>query len=57
MLSAAVNELSTHTGYGKKCGELLRQYWQPSVVVIKLTKERSVRAVTMLGENLVLSPC
>ena len=57
MLSAVINEPNTHAGYGTKCVRLLGQYWQPSVVVIKLTKERSVRAVTMLGENLVLSPC
>lgn len=54
MLSAEINQLITETGPTTKCGNLLRQYWQPAALTIELETERPVRPVKLLGEDLVL---
>ena len=54
MLSAEINRLITQTGPDTKCGDLLRQYWQPAALTVELDDERPVRPVTLLGEDLVL---
>jgi len=54
MLSAEINRLITQTGPDTKCGDLLRQYWQPAALTVELDGERPVRPVTLLGEDLVL---
>lgn len=54
MLSAEINELITQTGPGTKCGDLLRQYWQPAALTVELDTSRPVLPVRLLGENLVL---
>ena len=54
MLSAEINQLITKTGPETKCGELLRQYWQPAALTVELEGERPVRPVRLLGEDLVL---
>jgi phthalate 4,5-dioxygenase oxygenase subunit len=54
MLSAEQNELMTRIGPGTPAGELLRNYWQPVALVEELREPRPVKAVRLLGEDLVL---
>lgn len=54
MLSAAQNELVTRTGPGTGAGELMRRYWQPAGLTEELAGARPAKAVTLLGEELVL---
>lgn len=54
MLSAEMNQRITRTGAGTPCGELLRRYWQPVALVEELDGPRPVKAVRLLGEDLVL---
>ncbi|OZM76222.1 aromatic ring-hydroxylating dioxygenase subunit alpha [Pseudonocardia sp. MH-G8] len=54
MLSREDNELLTRTGRDTACGRLLRAYWQPAALVSELPAERPVKAVRLLGEDLVL---
>ncbi|GIJ62217.1 Rieske 2Fe-2S domain-containing protein [Virgisporangium aurantiacum] len=53
MLSAERNERLTRVGRGTPMGELLRRYWHPVAPVLEL-RERRVKAVRLLGEDLVL---
>jgi nitrite reductase/ring-hydroxylating ferredoxin subunit len=54
MIGAEQNDLMTHVGAGTPCGRLLRRYWQPVALTDELAKERPVKAVRVLGEDLVL---
>ncbi|OGA61564.1 MAG: ring-hydroxylating oxygenase subunit alpha [Betaproteobacteria bacterium RIFCSPLOWO2_12_FULL_65_14] len=54
MISAEQNELMTRIGRGTPAGELLRNYWQPVALVDELQGPRPVKAVRVLGEDLVL---
>jgi phthalate 4,5-dioxygenase len=54
MISAAQNELMTRVGAGTPCGKLLRRYWQPVALRDEMTGPRPVKAVRILGEDLVL---
>jgi phenylpropionate dioxygenase-like ring-hydroxylating dioxygenase large terminal subunit len=54
MISAEQNELMTRIGRGTPAGELLRKYWQPVALVDELEISRPVKAVRVLGEDLVL---
>ncbi len=54
MLTAEQNELVTRTAPGTACGGLLRRYWQPVALAEELGAERPVKAVRVLGEDLVL---
>ncbi|HEX2197324.1 MAG TPA: aromatic ring-hydroxylating dioxygenase subunit alpha [Burkholderiales bacterium] len=54
MISAEQNELMTRIGPGTPAGALLRNYWQPVALVDELQGPRPVKAVKVLGENLVL---
>lgn len=54
MLTREENLLVTQTGPQTPAGELLRRYWQPAALVEELPSERPLKAVTLLGENLVL---
>jgi phenylpropionate dioxygenase-like ring-hydroxylating dioxygenase large terminal subunit len=54
MLSAVQNQLVTQTGADTPAGALLRRYWQPAALSEELAGERPVRAVRLLGEDLVL---
>jgi phthalate 4,5-dioxygenase len=54
MISAEQNELMTRIGPGTPAGELLRNYWQPVALVDELHGPRPVKAVRVLGEDLVL---
>src|SRR5688572_30006006 len=54
MISAEQNELMTRIGGGTPAGRLLRNYWQPVALVDEMHSNRPVKAVRLLGENLVL---
>jgi phthalate 4,5-dioxygenase len=54
MISAEQNELMTRIAPGTPAGALLRNYWQPVALVEELDGPRAVKAVRVLGENLVL---
>lgn len=54
MLSAEQNELMTRSAPGTAAGNLLRRYWQPAALVDELAGNRPVKAVRLLGENLVI---
>ncbi|HEY1268959.1 MAG TPA: Rieske 2Fe-2S domain-containing protein [Candidatus Binatia bacterium] len=54
MLSREENEYLTRVGRGAPAGELLRRYWHPIAVAGELTSEQPIKAVRILGENLVV---
>jgi phenylpropionate dioxygenase-like ring-hydroxylating dioxygenase large terminal subunit len=54
MISAEQNELMTRIGPGTPAGALLRSYWQPVALAEELQAARAVKAVRLLGEDLVL---
>ena len=54
MLSREDNELVTRTGPGTACGSLMRGYWQPAALTEELDGDRPVKAVRLMGEDLVL---
>ena len=54
MISAEQNELMTRIGAGTPAGKLLRNYWQPVALVDEMQTGRPVKAIRLLGENLVL---
>ncbi len=54
MLTPEENALLTQVGTGTPCGELLRRYWQPVCYVGELTAAEPRKAVTVMGEELVI---
>jgi 5,5'-dehydrodivanillate O-demethylase len=54
MLTREENELLTRVSRGTPCGELLRRYWHPVAAVGELTEEKPIKAVKILGEELVV---
>lgn len=54
MLSAQDNALLTQIGPGTPCGELMRRYWMPVATASEITEDTPVKAVRILGEDLVL---
>src|ERR1700721_629235 len=54
MMSQEQNDLITRTGPKDACGKLMRMYWQPAALVDELQGPRPVKAVKLLGEDLVL---
>jgi 5,5'-dehydrodivanillate O-demethylase oxygenase subunit len=54
MLTREENELLTRVDPGTPGGELLRRYWQPVAPAAELTAEKPIKAVRLLGEDLVL---
>src|SRR5438045_205336 len=54
MMSQEQNDLITRTGAKDPCGKLMRMYWQPAALVDELQGPRPIRAVKLLGEDLVL---
>jgi 5,5'-dehydrodivanillate O-demethylase len=54
MLSREENDYLTRVGPGTPAGELLRRYWHPIAVAGELTSEQPIKAVRILGENLVV---
>jgi phenylpropionate dioxygenase-like ring-hydroxylating dioxygenase large terminal subunit len=54
MITPEQNELMMRGGPGTPAGRLLRMYWQPAALVDELQGPRPVKAVRLLGEDLVL---
>src|ERR1700748_2327905 len=54
MMSQEQNDLITRTGPKAPCGKLMRMYWQPAALLDELQGPRPVKAIKLLGENLVL---
>ena len=54
MVTHAENETMTRVGRGTPAGEMLRRYWHPVAVAGELTEEKPTKAVTLLGEKLVV---
>lgn len=54
MLTREENELLTQVSRGTPCGELLRRYWHPVAAAAELTDEKPIRAVKIMGEELVV---
>ncbi len=54
MLTTEQNALMTQSGPDTPAGRLLRMYWQPAALAEELQEPRPVRAIRLLGEDLVL---
>jgi phenylpropionate dioxygenase-like ring-hydroxylating dioxygenase large terminal subunit len=54
MMTAQQNELITRIGPGTPAGKLMRLYWQPAALAEELAGPRPVKAVRLLGQDLVL---
>jgi phthalate 4,5-dioxygenase len=54
MMSHEQNERLVRVGPGTPCGTLQRHYWQPVALSEELVSERPLRAVRVLGQDLVL---
>ena len=54
MLTLDENELLTCVSRGTPAGELLRRYWHPVAAAGELTEKEPIRAVKILGEELVV---
>jgi 5,5'-dehydrodivanillate O-demethylase len=54
MLTREENQFLTQVGRGTPCGELLRRYWHPVAAAAELTREKPIRAVRILREELVV---
>lgn len=54
MLTREENELLTRVGPGTPGGELLRRYWHPVMASGELTPEKPIKALRILGEDLVM---
>jgi phthalate 4,5-dioxygenase oxygenase subunit len=54
MISAEQNELMTRIGAEQPAGKLLQRYWQPVALSDELAGQRPVKAVKVLGQDLVL---
>jgi phenylpropionate dioxygenase-like ring-hydroxylating dioxygenase large terminal subunit len=54
MMSAEQNDLMTKTGPAAPAGALLRRYWQPAALSEELEGDRPIKAIRLLGQNVVL---
>src|SRR5246127_123230 len=54
MMSAEQNALITLTSPGTPAGRLMRAYWQPAALTEELSPERPIKAICLLGQDLVL---
>jgi len=54
MMSVEQNDLMTKTGPGAPAGALLRRYWQPAALLEELPDDRPIKAIRLLGQNVVL---
>jgi phthalate 4,5-dioxygenase oxygenase subunit len=54
MMSVEQNELMTKTGPATPAGALLRRYWQPAALSAELAGEKPIRALRLLGQEVVL---
>lgn len=54
MLTQEQNDFMTRVGPGAPAGKLLRRYWQPLALADELAGERPLKAVKLLGQDMVL---
>jgi phthalate 4,5-dioxygenase oxygenase subunit len=54
MMTQQQNDLLTRTGADSAGGQLLRRFWQPIAIAEELAVARPVKAVRVLGQDLVL---
>jgi nitrite reductase/ring-hydroxylating ferredoxin subunit len=54
MISQQQNDLMTRVGPGTAAGTLLRRYWQPVALAEELAGPRPLKAVKLMGQELVL---
>jgi len=54
MINAEKNALMTQVGPDRPAGRLLRAYWQPVALADELDAERPLKALKLLGQDLVL---
>jgi phthalate 4,5-dioxygenase len=54
MMSVEQNDLMTKTGPATPAGALLRRYWQPAALSDELEGDRAIKAIRLLGQNVVL---
>jgi 5,5'-dehydrodivanillate O-demethylase len=54
MLTAARNDMLTRVGPGTPMGNLLRRYWMPIAGASKLSAQRPIKPLRLLGEDLTL---
>jgi phenylpropionate dioxygenase-like ring-hydroxylating dioxygenase large terminal subunit len=54
MMSVEQNDLMTKTGPAAPAGALLRRYWQPAALSEELEGDRPIKAIRLLGQNVVL---
>ncbi|HUH87478.1 MAG TPA: aromatic ring-hydroxylating dioxygenase subunit alpha [Pusillimonas sp.] len=54
MLTAEQNDFITRVGPDAPAGKLLRRYWQPVALAEELDGERPLKAVKLLGQDMVL---
>ncbi len=54
MLSAEQNHRITRIGPGTPAGAVMRRYWQPAALSEEFAGDRPLKAIRLLGENLVL---
>src|SRR5262249_29384228 len=54
MLSQEQNNLITRIGPGSAAGTLLRRYWQPAALVDEFSGNRPMKALRLMGEDLVV---
>jgi phenylpropionate dioxygenase-like ring-hydroxylating dioxygenase large terminal subunit len=54
MMSVEQNDLMTKTGPVTPAGALLRRYWQPAALSEELEGDRPIKAIRLLGQNVVL---
>jgi nitrite reductase/ring-hydroxylating ferredoxin subunit len=53
MLTSAQNERMTRTDKATPGGKLMRQYWQPVMLIDELPEKRPVKALEVMGQQLV----
>lgn len=54
VMSQQDNDRITRIGPGTPAGKVLRSYWQPAALVSEMPTDRPVKAIRLLGEDLVL---
>ena len=54
MMTQQQNDLLTRTGADSAGGQLLRRFWQPIAIAEELAGARPVKALRILGQDLVL---
>jgi phthalate 4,5-dioxygenase oxygenase subunit len=54
MISAEQNQRMTRVGPGTPGGALMRRYWQPAALLDELEGDRPLKAIRLLGQDLVL---